>query len=47
MINLKAAMVGFASILFLLWLIYVKIKKDSNKKKMRKIRKDKSKNKKI
>ncbi len=47
MINFKAAIVGFVSILFLLWLIYTKLKKDSEKKKMIKMKKEKSKKKKI
>ena len=45
MINLKAMIVGFALILFLLWLLYAKIKNNLNKKKQRKIREDKSKRK--
>ena len=47
MINFKAAIVGFISILFFLWLVYSKLKRDSEKKKMRKKRKEKSKKKKI
>ncbi len=47
MINLKAAIVGLASILFLIWLAYVKIKRDRSKKELRKIRKKKSRKKKI
>ncbi|MGF7119514.1 hypothetical protein [Methanobacterium oryzae] len=47
MINLKAAIVGFASILFLLWLLYAKIRNNLNIKKQHKIRREKSKNKKL
>ena len=47
MVNLKAAIVGAASILFLVWLAYTRIKNDRSKKKMRKMRKEKSKKKKI
>ncbi|MGZ7108698.1 MAG: hypothetical protein ACXVH2_09010 [Methanobacterium sp.] len=47
MINLKAAIVGLASILFIIWLLYTKIKRDSLKKKMMKMRKEKSRKKKI
>jgi len=47
MINLKAAIVGFASILFLIWLSYTKIKNRRNKKEEIKNRKKQSKMKKI
>ncbi len=47
MINLKAAIVGFVSILFILWLIYAKVKRDSEKKKIMRMRKERSKKKKI
>ena len=47
MINLKAAIVGFVTIIFVLWLLYAKIKKDNSKKRMRKMKKERSKKKKI
>lgn len=47
MINLKAAIVGFASILFLVWLAYVKIKDRKSRKDGIKNRKKKSKMKKL
>ena len=47
MINLKAAIVGFASILFLIWLAYAKTRNIQNKKEELKNRKKRSKMKKI
>ncbi len=47
MINLKAAIVGFASILFLLWLLYSKIRDMQNRKEEIRNKKKQSKMKKI